>query len=44
VIARHPDLEPDADGARVLRSVLMKPEHEPAVDALHSRLGALVAA
>jgi hypothetical protein len=23
--------------------VLMKPEHEPAVDALHRRLGALVA-
>ena len=30
--ARHPALEPDADGARVLRSVLMKPEHEQAVD------------
>ena len=30
--ARHPELEADADGARVLRSVLMKPEHEHAVD------------
>ena len=41
--ARHPDLEADADGARVLRSVLMKPEHLPAVDdllaAVRSALG-----
>jgi glutamate/tyrosine decarboxylase-like PLP-dependent enzyme len=36
--ARHPDLEVDADGARVLRSVLMKPEHEHAVDWLHGRV------
>jgi glutamate/tyrosine decarboxylase-like PLP-dependent enzyme len=28
----------DADGARVLRSVLMKPEHELVVGALHERL------
>ena len=27
LVARHPELEPDADGARILRSVLMKPEH-----------------
>jgi glutamate/tyrosine decarboxylase-like PLP-dependent enzyme len=39
--ARHPDLTPDADGARVLRSVLMKPEHEQAVDWLHERVEAL---
>jgi hypothetical protein len=39
--ARHPELELDADGARVLRSVLMKPEHELAVDWLHERVEAL---
>ncbi len=33
----------DADGVRVLRSVLMKPEHELAVDWLHGRLRALAA-
>jgi glutamate/tyrosine decarboxylase-like PLP-dependent enzyme len=39
--ARHPGLELDADGAGVLRSVLMKPEHELAVDWLHERVEAL---
>jgi glutamate/tyrosine decarboxylase-like PLP-dependent enzyme len=39
--ALHPDHERDADGVRVLRSVLMKPEHELAVDALHRRLASL---
>jgi hypothetical protein len=39
--ARHPGLELDADGARVLRSVLMKPEHELAVEWLHERVEAL---
>jgi glutamate/tyrosine decarboxylase-like PLP-dependent enzyme len=38
LVERHPDLQPDADGARVLRSVLMKPEHEHAVDWLHGRV------
>ena len=28
----------DADGVRVLRSVLMKPEHEPHVPWLHERV------
>jgi glutamate/tyrosine decarboxylase-like PLP-dependent enzyme len=41
LLALHPDLERDADGARVLRSVLMKPEHELAVPSLHARLEAL---
>ncbi|MGA6157567.1 pyridoxal phosphate-dependent decarboxylase family protein [Stenotrophomonas sp. NPDC087984] len=36
--ARHPKLIRDADGARVLRSVLMKPESESYVDQLHARL------
>ncbi len=36
--ARHPDVEMDADGVRVLRSVLMKPEHEPHVPWLHQRV------
>ena len=40
--AAHPDVEMDADGARVLRSVLMKPEHEPHVPWLHQRVSALV--
>jgi glutamate/tyrosine decarboxylase-like PLP-dependent enzyme len=36
--ARHPTLDADAEGARVLRSVLMKPEHEQAVPWLHERV------
>jgi glutamate/tyrosine decarboxylase-like PLP-dependent enzyme len=36
--ARHPELTADADGARVLRSVLMKPEHEVSVGWLHERV------
>jgi glutamate/tyrosine decarboxylase-like PLP-dependent enzyme len=39
--ARHPAVERDADGARVLRSVLMKPEHEAYVDRLHQRVRGL---
>jgi len=41
LLARRPDLEDDAEGARVLRSVLMKPEHEPYVGRLHARVEAL---
>lgn len=36
--ALHPKLTRDADGARILRSVLMKPESESYVDHLHARL------
>ncbi|TDC42572.1 aminotransferase class I/II-fold pyridoxal phosphate-dependent enzyme [Micromonospora sp. KC213] len=36
--ARHPKITADADGARILRSVLMKPESETYVDRLHERL------
>lgn len=36
--AAHPEVELDTDGARVLRSVLMKPEHEPHVPWLHQRV------
>ncbi|MBX5443487.1 MAG: aspartate aminotransferase family protein, partial [Solirubrobacteraceae bacterium] len=39
-----PEVARDADGARVLRSVLMKPEHEDAVPWLHERLRAFAAA
>jgi len=39
--ALHPDLTPDADSARILRSVLMKPEHELVVDRLHAEVEAL---
>ena len=39
--ALHPDVALDAEGARVLRSVLMKPEHEHAVEWLHERVEAL---
>ncbi len=41
MLALHPGLAADADGARILRSVLMKPEHELAVDWLHERVEAL---
>ncbi|HJU01701.1 MAG TPA: aspartate aminotransferase family protein, partial [Actinomycetes bacterium] len=35
---RDPALAPDAAEARVLRSVLMKPEHEAWVDKLHQEV------
>lgn len=38
----HPDVVIDTDSARILRSVLMKPEHELVVDALHREVEALV--
>ncbi|WP_073948072.1 pyridoxal phosphate-dependent decarboxylase family protein [Streptomyces kebangsaanensis] len=36
--ARHPGITADADGARVLRSVLMKPEAEQHVERVHARV------
>jgi hypothetical protein len=39
--ARHPEVAGDADGARILRSVLMKPEHEGYVEQLHERVSRL---
>ncbi|MGW1752111.1 pyridoxal phosphate-dependent decarboxylase family protein [Streptomyces sp. NPDC002092] len=36
--ARHPKITADTDGARILRSVLMKPESEHHVEHLHHRL------
>ncbi len=39
--ALHPGVEMDAEGVRVLRSVLMKPEHEPHVPWLHERVTAI---
>jgi glutamate/tyrosine decarboxylase-like PLP-dependent enzyme len=39
--AAHPDVAMDADGVRVLRSVLMKPEHEPHVPWLHATVSAI---
>jgi glutamate/tyrosine decarboxylase-like PLP-dependent enzyme len=38
ISSRHPSVAIDADGARILRSVLMKPEHEPYVEHLHERV------
>jgi glutamate/tyrosine decarboxylase-like PLP-dependent enzyme len=35
---RHPGIERDRDGARILRSVLMKPEAETYIRELHSRV------
>ncbi len=35
---RHPGIGPDRDGARILRSVLMKPEAETYIGQLHSRI------
>ncbi|MFF4113702.1 pyridoxal phosphate-dependent decarboxylase family protein [Streptomyces sp. NPDC001714] len=40
--ARHPKVTTDADGARILRSVLMKPESEDHVEDLHERVERLV--
>jgi glutamate/tyrosine decarboxylase-like PLP-dependent enzyme len=40
---RHPGVSADVDGARLLRSVLMKPESEARVDRLHRRVEALAA-
>ncbi|MET9081776.1 aminotransferase class I/II-fold pyridoxal phosphate-dependent enzyme [Streptomyces sp. NPDC004237] len=40
--ARHPKITADADGARILRSVLMKPESEDHVEQLHRRVEQLV--
>ena len=37
----HDGIAPDADPVRVLRSVLMKPEHEPHVPWLHERVSAI---
>ncbi|MFI7016702.1 pyridoxal phosphate-dependent decarboxylase family protein [Streptomyces sp. NPDC050164] len=36
--ARHPKITADADGARILRSVLMKPESEHHVEHLHQQV------
>ncbi|MPY59264.1 pyridoxal phosphate-dependent decarboxylase family protein [Streptomyces spongiae] len=36
--ARHPQITADVDGARILRSVLMKPESEHYVEHLHDRI------
>ncbi|GAA2883747.1 aminotransferase class V-fold PLP-dependent enzyme [Streptosporangium fragile] len=38
---RAPHVTADVDGGRILRSVLMKPEQETYVDALHARVEAL---
>jgi glutamate/tyrosine decarboxylase-like PLP-dependent enzyme len=40
---RHPGIEADAGGARILRSVLMKPEAEGYVAELHARVERLAA-
>jgi glutamate/tyrosine decarboxylase-like PLP-dependent enzyme len=42
--ARHPGLNRDAESARILRSVLLKPESETYVDQLHQRLERLAGA
>ncbi|MEV0186428.1 aminotransferase class I/II-fold pyridoxal phosphate-dependent enzyme [Streptomyces sp. NPDC050625] len=36
--ARHPEITADADGARILRSVLMKPESEHYIEHIHARV------
>jgi glutamate/tyrosine decarboxylase-like PLP-dependent enzyme len=41
-LARHGSVQPDAPGARILRSVLMKPEAETYLPHLHERLEQLV--
>jgi glutamate/tyrosine decarboxylase-like PLP-dependent enzyme len=42
--SRHADIAADSDAARILRSVLMKPEHEAFAPALHDRLEQLAQA
>ena len=42
--SRHGDIAADIDAARILRSVLMKPEHEAFVPALHDRIEQLALA
>jgi glutamate/tyrosine decarboxylase-like PLP-dependent enzyme len=44
LVALHPDVAADAPSARILRSVLMKPEHEAAVPWLATRTEALARA
>ncbi|HEY7857827.1 MAG TPA: aminotransferase class I/II-fold pyridoxal phosphate-dependent enzyme [Candidatus Nanopelagicales bacterium] len=39
--SRHPEVAADAEGARILRSVLMKPESETYLPDLHARVSAL---
>jgi glutamate/tyrosine decarboxylase-like PLP-dependent enzyme len=39
---RHPKIDRDTDGARILRSVLMKPESEHHVEELHAAVERLV--
>ena len=41
--ARALGLDEDADAARILRSVVMKPESEGAIPAIHARLEQLAA-
>ena len=41
---RHPGITKDLDRARILRSVLMKPEEETYIDGLHTRVEALATA
>jgi hypothetical protein len=41
---RHPDVTADQDQARILRSVLMKPEHEAFMPELHARIEQLARA
>ncbi len=38
IAARCPDIVADAPSCRILRAVLMKPEHAAAVDAMHAQL------
>ena len=40
---RHPGIGADRDGARILRSVLMKPEARGYVSELHARVEELAA-
>jgi glutamate/tyrosine decarboxylase-like PLP-dependent enzyme len=42
IVALRPGIQADLDHARILRSVLMKPEHEDYVDHLHNRVESLV--
>jgi hypothetical protein len=41
--SRHPEVTPDREGTRLLRSVLMKPEAQGYIGELHSRIEQLAA-
>ena len=44
LLARGHDIEADIPVARILRSVVMKPEHEPVIAEIHARIESIAKA